>query len=796
MATTVNTRDAALALISPRLLAPVNAAVKLEVSTPVFHVNNANVADPVSITVVARLTGIEGVVTFSCTGGTLSGISGNTATLTYANMSAATATISASITYRGQTFNALPLAITKVIDGVNGAPSYTWIKYATDAAGAGLSDSPTGMTYIGLAQNKSTATESTVATDYTWSLIQGPQGNQGVVGPKGTDGITTYTWIKYSDTADGTGLYDVPTANTLYIGIAVNKTVATESTVNTDYMWSKFKGDQGVQGNTGGTGARGAGQFFATGSVWDAAVADAATPGVNITGDVVTISNNTTFIDVRKWDGAGWVATAPIYNGGAIFPGTVTTNQLNTNGLTVRDLSGNVLLGVGVPLDPSLAAAGTKNSEQTLAGIGFSGDPNATFTSPSKGSSINDDPSVENPRAWALYAGITIGSGTTVSGAVGSKFFDVGTYIPDQIAISARSHVIDPSKTYSLTANLYAAPGNNRNMYVFVDFFDGSGAYLATNPQWGGNHSGYTFAGTPPVGLFTRQGAQFGAGTSRAIPAAAKTAKIGVWFQHSGSGDSSVEQAAQDIRLDDVTALNDKLSKTSASNLAATVTLTTGGSVLSGTTTNGTYQSPSGFYGVQGGVVKFSVPISGDPTFAGQLTAAYGTFGAVSIAAGGSVSSGQTAYNTGNGFWLGGDARFSMKTANGSYFLCDPANNVLSFNNASISNPSFDAFSVSIPGGTLTSSGANGGRSYGNRTVVPSGGKAPYAIYWSLGNEHFTGTGPGGQLFLNIVADNEVNISGNGTDVTLTATVTAMVTDANGFTKVTKFDVSVSHGTA
>jgi hypothetical protein len=137
--------------------------------------------------------------------------------------------------------------------GANGQPTYTWIKYADSAAGAGLSNDPSGKSYIGFAYNKTTATESTTPSDYTWSLIQGPQGNTGVAGAPGSNGETTYTWIKYSANADGTGLTDTPQSNTAYIGIAVNKTTATESSTKTDYVWSLFKGPQGDPGADGQT---------------------------------------------------------------------------------------------------------------------------------------------------------------------------------------------------------------------------------------------------------------------------------------------------------------------------------------------------------------------------------------------------------------------------------------------------------------------------------------------------------------------------------------------------------------
>lgn len=139
--------------------------------------------------------------------------------------------------------------------GSDGVTYYTWIRYADTSVGGGISNDPTGKLYIGLAYNKTTATESNTPSDYTWSLIKGDKGDTGVQGATGADGITYYTWIKYSDNSDGTGLYDIPTSNTQYIGIAVNKTTATESTVKTDYTWSKFKGDTGATGPPGADGA-------------------------------------------------------------------------------------------------------------------------------------------------------------------------------------------------------------------------------------------------------------------------------------------------------------------------------------------------------------------------------------------------------------------------------------------------------------------------------------------------------------------------------------------------------------
>ena len=159
-------------------------------------------------------------------------------TRTMVTYSDGTTTTSYSVSYHGQ-------------NGATGITYYTWIKYADTAQGGGLSDDPTGKEYIGFAYNKTTATESTNPSDYRWSLIRG---EQGVPGEPGDDGTTYYTWIKYSDVLSPTlssQIYDTPKSTTIAIGIAVNKTTATEGTNPSAYTWSRFKGEQGVPGNDG-----------------------------------------------------------------------------------------------------------------------------------------------------------------------------------------------------------------------------------------------------------------------------------------------------------------------------------------------------------------------------------------------------------------------------------------------------------------------------------------------------------------------------------------------------------------
>lgn len=159
--------------------------------------------------------------------------------------------------------------------GADGITLYTWIRYAEDANGTGISDSPDGKSYIGLAYNKTTASESNNPSDYTWSKITG---KDGVAGPAGEDGKTLYTWIKYADTmpsSSSSTIYDIPNENTKYIGIAVNKDTASESTDAMVYTWSLFRGADGTNGTDGKDGRDG--RIVYPAGIYDATVTYTAT---------------------------------------------------------------------------------------------------------------------------------------------------------------------------------------------------------------------------------------------------------------------------------------------------------------------------------------------------------------------------------------------------------------------------------------------------------------------------------------------------------------------------------------
>lgn len=134
-------------------------------------------------------------------------------------------------------------------DGIPGVSYYTWLKYADDEKGNGMSDSPDGKQYMGIAYNKESPDESLKPADYQWSRITG----EGIPGKPGADGKTYYTWVRYADDENGTGMSDNPSGK-YYIGLAFNKESQTESSNPKDYQWSKYRGDDGIPGTDGEDG--------------------------------------------------------------------------------------------------------------------------------------------------------------------------------------------------------------------------------------------------------------------------------------------------------------------------------------------------------------------------------------------------------------------------------------------------------------------------------------------------------------------------------------------------------------
>lgn len=140
-------------------------------------------------------------------------------------------------------------------------PNYTWIRYAKDDKGTGMTSTPTADTkYVAIISNKSTGVPSDNPADYDghWQLIKGNDGKDGIPGATGADGKTSYTHFAYANNVSGTADFslDDPTGRS-YMGVYSDFTKA-DSNNPSDYVWSLTKGRDGLDGAQGIPGKPGA----------------------------------------------------------------------------------------------------------------------------------------------------------------------------------------------------------------------------------------------------------------------------------------------------------------------------------------------------------------------------------------------------------------------------------------------------------------------------------------------------------------------------------------------------------
>lgn len=82
---------------------------------------------------------------------------------------------------------------------------------------------------------------------------KGDKGEPGIQGPPGTDGISQYFYVRYSENPTGNPMTTVPSSTTKYMGVA-NTTSSSAPTSYTDYTWALIKGEDGEKGTPGEKG--------------------------------------------------------------------------------------------------------------------------------------------------------------------------------------------------------------------------------------------------------------------------------------------------------------------------------------------------------------------------------------------------------------------------------------------------------------------------------------------------------------------------------------------------------------
>ena len=229
----------------------------------------------------------------------------------------------------------------------------------------------------------------------------------------------------------------------------------------------------------------------------------------------------------------------------AISAGAVTANQLAANSVTANAIASNSITTAAIQ-------AGAVQASQIAAGAITAG----KLAIQAVGSALNRDPNFTDPTAWTVAInssglppvlpfvmsapGVSASTCVYVQNAAGGASGAVWMYENTLIPISAAS-------TYLLSGNFYSDPGNGRSAYLALIFYDSNGNFVASN-GWGGDWSGYPWAGTPASGQFAQVSGSFGAGTANAIPSNVTQCRVGVILNY-GAGGSNLRMAAQGVML-------------------------------------------------------------------------------------------------------------------------------------------------------------------------------------------------------------------------------------------------------
>ena len=331
-----------------------------------------------SIVLTATLTGALTTYDWEYWNGTswtnLSGTQNNsTYTLTHSQLEWGAATSLRVRCVSGSLYD--EITIVKMYDGTNALSGYlTNEVYTTSAAANG-----TGYT---LTNAGGTFKVFKGITDVTTSCTFNITG--------GTDGGATWTKVQNGLTLtinETTGVYTLSgaswtssaesfTINAVYSGVTVTKKYTISKSI------TGATGPTGTTGPTGASGAagtRGTRQLYSSNTLYvsgydfptqAAALILAATGGTAIVGDSVTFYNNTAtgpYVYTLSCTAVGpvvWSVPGTVIDGSLLVTGSVTASKINSNGLDIRDASGNVLFSSGVKLQAANLATGLDYAPQ------------------------------------------------------------------------------------------------------------------------------------------------------------------------------------------------------------------------------------------------------------------------------------------------------------------------------------------------------------------------------------------------------------------------------------------------
>lgn len=236
---------------------------------------------------------------------------------------------------------------------------YTWIAYADDESGTGISLFPDGKIYMGIAENKmSDAVDLSDPKVFKWSKIKGDkgeQGSQGVAGADGENGKTSYLHIAYADSADGSvGFSTSDSINKSYIGQYTDFNISGSSNYQ-DYDWSRIKGEKGDRGEQGVAGENGSSGII---------ISPTAPPNPEV-GQLWQVANGE---PIKSWNGSSWeLYYVSVKNLNVQTLSAITSNLGKVNSADIN----NFLNGVKVlEIKENLMTFFDKYESRTIGGVG------------------------------------------------------------------------------------------------------------------------------------------------------------------------------------------------------------------------------------------------------------------------------------------------------------------------------------------------------------------------------------------------------------------------------------------
>lgn len=770
MSALVGARDYLLANAPTRYLAStVGKSVVLSANSPVFAVSTAGAGLPAQVQITASLLSIDGPVVFSAPAGTTITTDGHVATLKFIDMGADQVTISASV-YDADS-NTTYLAsqtISKVFDGANGAAGrQTALVYAYIRSAAAPAGNPGAVTFDFTTGKISLPAGDTLASGYSKSIPAGSDPLYVAVasasGTTSTDGIAAAEWAAAVKLAEN-GLPGAPGINTATVAIyqrSDNVAAPALPTGATTYTFATGI----LTGLTGGwsqTVPGGTGRYLFISTATAAATGAADAIAASEWAVVRTLAQNGTDGTPGRQTALVYAyirsATAPVAGPGAVTFDFTTgrivspTGNALSNGYNKAIPAGTDPLYVAVASASSITATDDIAADEwgaavKLAEDGKSGAPGLNAATVAIYQRSDDITPPARPSAVTTYAfgtgvltGLDGGWSQTVPAGTGRYLF-ISTATASSTAVT---DTIAPGEW--AVVRILSQNGQN-----------GQNGQRGTVTISAGGHP--TWSDAAAVGEIANAG--YGAPIDRDIVTLYSGASVvtkffqgGQWYVMTMKIDGNLlvtgSVAAGALNVATLSAIAANLGSITAGDLYGTTLHggvgyptnvydwpSNGGSgfhlsaagLLLGNKKTGSYVEigASGYVDMPGLKVE-----GGVANFSGGLVSVTGTFGKITVAPGGSISSGQTGFNTGQGFWLGidnGVPKFSLGKAGGAGIRWDG-------NDLFIVNPVVPSIDVTIStgvSGSYFTMGRNAVDTFaGSYTATASNGSGSYSFLWRL----------------------------------------------------------------